>query len=138
MPKIDLMRLSGKVVYNANLNRNLLGVTDLPHMTGAKEAEEFTEAAQTILQITAAIMAAEGPNLLKNQCGEIKNAAMKLAVAGKGLIVVQTDVPTKERLANCLKAVVEATKNLLTSAPAAISNPKDAAKAKLQTAAAEL
>lgn len=44
----------------ADALRNLLGVTDLPPVAGAKEAEDFTEAAQAILQSTAAIMASTG------------------------------------------------------------------------------
>jgi len=119
---------------------NLLGATDLPNMQGAQEAEDFTEAAHQLLMGTAAIMAASGnPALLKQQAAEIKNAATKLGQAGKAIVGAQTDPAQRERLANYLRGVVEATKNVLTAAPASIQNPDDhAANQKLVNAAQEL
>eukprot|EP01119_Soliformovum_irregulare_P005210 TRINITY_DN1675_c0_g1_i1.p1 TRINITY_DN1675_c0_g1~~TRINITY_DN1675_c0_g1_i1.p1 ORF type:complete len:1447 (-),score=577.25 TRINITY_DN1675_c0_g1_i1:61-4401(-) len=120
--------------------RNLMGASDLPNMQGAQEAEDFTEAAHQLLMGTAAIMAAEGnPALIKQQAGEIKNAATKLGQAGKAIVGAQTDPAQRERLANYLKNVVEATKHVLTAAPACIQNPDDhAGNKKLIHAAQEL
>jgi len=119
---------------------NLLGVTELPEMQAAQESEDFNEAAQALIQATAALMAAEGnPELIKAHSGEIKAAATKLGQVGKALIAATSDPKQKERLANYLKGVVEGTKKVLTSVPAALSNPNDkAAQKRLMEAAHEL
>lgn len=76
---------------------NLLGVTDLPDMKGAREAEDFTEAAQNILMSAAALMAAQGnPDMIKSHSAEVKNGATKLGQAGKALIAQQSDPASKE------------------------------------------
>jgi hypothetical protein len=66
-------------------------------MRGAKESEDFTEAAQAILQAAAALMAAQGnPDMIKQHSADIKNAATRLGQAGKALIATQSDPASKE------------------------------------------
>jgi len=119
---------------------NLTAITELPDIKAAKEADDFTDAAQAILQATAAIMAADGqPGVLKLQSAEIKNGATKLGTSGKAIITAQNDPALKERMANYLKSVVEATKKLLQAVPEAVSNPTDkAVQKKVREAASEV
>lgn len=54
---------------------NLAAITELPDIKAAKEADEFTDAAQAILQATAAIMAAEGnPGVCRSCCKFLKTS----------------------------------------------------------------
>lgn len=117
---------------------NLLGVTELPDLKGAKESEDFTDSAQAIIQSAATLMTASGnPELIKQHTGEVKNAVTRLGQAGKIIISQITDPLQKERLANYLKTVVEGTKNLLEVVPSAINNPNDIGLQKKVTDAAQ-
>jgi len=90
---------------------NLLGVTDLPQLKGAKNAEDFTEAAQAILQGVASLLAAKGnPQMIKKYAGEMKNAVVKLQGAGKEIVANQSDPASRERATNYLKGVIEGMK----------------------------
>jgi len=119
--------------------RDLMGVTALPDIRGAKEAEDFTEAAQQILSSTAAMMAADGdPEQIRANVANIKNAAQKLGLPGR-TIAQNADEASKARIANYLKAVVEATKTLLQAQNAYNANPNDpVAQRRLRDAAQEL
>jgi len=124
----------------ADALNNVLGAAEIPDMRGAKESDDFTDAAQAILQSTAALMAAEGnPEIIRNQTNALKATVARLGNAGKGIIAGSSDPAQRERLANYLKAVVEGTKKLVEAATAASTSPSDKnAQRKLRDAAQEV
>jgi talin len=105
--------------------RRLLGVADLPQMADAKDASDFTDAAQTILTATASLMASQGnAPLIKQQAELLRGAAAKLGQSGKGILSTLPE-GSRERMGNYLKQVVEATKGLLKAVPACEAKPND-------------
>eukprot|EP01118_Nematostelium_gracile_P005184 TRINITY_DN1628_c0_g1_i11.p1 TRINITY_DN1628_c0_g1~~TRINITY_DN1628_c0_g1_i11.p1 ORF type:complete len:1470 (+),score=507.85 TRINITY_DN1628_c0_g1_i11:150-4559(+) len=105
---------------------DLLGISDLPHMINAKEAEEFTESATALLQNCAAILASEGSaQLIRAQADDVRNNTKKLGISGKSILANMPDEQTKQKLGGHLKAVVAASNALLSTSAVVLTTPND-------------
>lgn len=107
--------------------QGLLGVTDLPLVSGGKAAQDFSTAAQTIIDSTTALMASFGKReVIQGNIATIDGASQGLAQATKLLAATVQDPSQTERLLGYNDQVAEAVRELLIIAPSAIASPSDA------------
>eukprot|EP01119_Soliformovum_irregulare_P010889 TRINITY_DN2683_c0_g2_i1.p1 TRINITY_DN2683_c0_g2~~TRINITY_DN2683_c0_g2_i1.p1 ORF type:complete len:1576 (+),score=527.56 TRINITY_DN2683_c0_g2_i1:266-4993(+) len=106
---------------------NLLKVGGLPHLQGGRSAQEFSAAAQTILEATTSLMGSAGrPDLVRSGCAIVGNTSSKLNAAA--LTLAQSlDPSSKQRLLDYAQRVADAVKGLMAVAPKSAANPNDAA-----------
>jgi len=104
----------------------LLALAELPSVKGGAEADEFVTSAASIEKHVAAILASQNkPELMKDYVMQLKTAVQTLGKAGKAIIAGTPDRAAQSRIANYLKAVVDCTKSVLSTAPNYMSGSTD-------------